>query len=102
MLQHLQQALAQAQKIATLLKEEAQWELLEPLIIIRDEHLAAANSAEQPLAAIDIEKVRDILLQLSVLNEELTHAATAHKNDLYQQIKMSNKSKKMSKAYKGL
>ncbi len=99
MLKSLQSALEIAQKIKVLLDND-QWEKIPNLIELRDSHINIAETEEVNMTSQEQATTRQILDELLTLNDVLMDAAQVHRNDLFQEIKKSNKSKQMNKAYK--
>ncbi len=101
MLKSLQSALEIAQKIKALLDND-QWEQIPNLIELRDSHINKAETEDIKMTSQEQATTRQILDELLTLNDVLMDAAQVHRNDLFQEIKKSNKSKQMNKAYKQL
>jgi hypothetical protein len=95
----LQSALQIAQKIKALLDTD-QWEKIPNLIELRDSHINKAEAEDINMTSQEQKATREVLNELQMLNDVLMSAAQIHRDDLFQQIKKSNKSKQMNKAYK--
>ena len=99
MLKSLQSALQVAQKIQNLLDSD-EWDEIQDLIEVRDSYIHKAGVESVDMTSQEQLTTKQVLDDLLLLNQALMEAAQIHRDDLFQQIKVSNKSKQMNKAYK--
>jgi hypothetical protein len=75
------------------------WEEMEASQTIRAELMHELDVKSAPSSADDIDKCRSLSLEIQKINDEILLLSQNNKSNLLDEIRRSNKSKKMSNAY---